>query len=173
MRPGTTTDAVLHSTDWFPTLLDLAGIRRKSTSCLDGRSIAAAIRGEAEFCDDGERFWQWTRYTPTAGSNAAMRKDQWKLVFPAIASTLEFAHSDQLIDEAIKAHPERFPHVINKPVPDYGDLTPLDPQLFDLRVDPGERIDISAQHPGLVRSMSARLASWYEEVEMERRSITE
>jgi len=173
VRPGTTSDAFLHSTDWFPTLLDLAGIRRRSTAPLDGRSVAASIRGDAPLGDDGERFWQWTRYAPTARSNAAMRKNHWKLVFPAIEGTLGVEQRDQRIDEEIKAHPERFTRVRNESVPDYVDLVHPAPQLFDLHSDPGEQVDLADRHPELVRSMSARLASWFEEVEAERRSITD
>ena len=33
-------------------------------------------------------------------------------------------------------------------------------QLYDLRVDPGERTDLSARHPDLVRELEGELARW-------------
>ena len=172
LRTGLTSDAFVHSSDWLPTLLDMAGIERRGTLPLDGRSLAEGIVGDGVISDDRERFWQWTRYAPTPRSNAAMREGQWKLVLPAIAHTIGFEPEDQAIDEAIKARPEDFVGVRNEPIPDYSSLELPMPMLFDLTADPGESTDLAAAHPQRVARMSARLAAWFEDVEAERREAT-
>ncbi|HEV7299628.1 MAG TPA: sulfatase [Tepidisphaeraceae bacterium] len=47
VAPGTTSRAVVTSPDFFPTLLDLAGLPQRPEVHVDGHTFAAALRGEA------------------------------------------------------------------------------------------------------------------------------
>lgn len=166
---GTHTSDFIHTTDWLPTILDLVGDRASGLP-LDGCSQRAVLLGDGN-ADVLDRFWQWNRYVPVDRSNAAMRRGDWKLVFPAIAGTLDLLPSDHVIDERVKSHPEEFTEIRNEPLPSFEALEPHQPQLFNVAQDPGERSDVSAAHPGLVREMTAALAAWFESIETERRSI--
>ena len=49
--------------------------------------------------------------------------------------------------------------IINRPPPDSTGSTPW--RLYDLSIDPGEKNDIAAEHPGLVAELVAELeANW-------------
>jgi choline-sulfatase len=57
IRPGTRIHPVVHSVDVFPTVLDLAGIRRPHTAdALAGRSLAPLLRGAVPTIDDAPVF---------------------------------------------------------------------------------------------------------------------
>ena len=47
------------------------------------------------------------------------------------------------------------------------------PQLFDLKYDPFERVDLAAAHPERVSRMTSELAAWFEDVELDRRRAIE
>lgn len=171
VEAGGQTDAFVHSTDWAPTLLQIAGTRRRSRLPLDGRPITDVLDGGAS--DDGPRFWQWTRYRPLLASNAAIRDGDWKLVHPALGETLGLEPADQRADELIKRHPEEFPDAVDEPQPDYSWLeSPTTPLLFNLSRDPGETTNLADAEPQRVKVMEARLAAWFEEVETERKQIS-
>lgn len=165
---GSESSAFVHAMDWFPTILDV--LDQPTSARLDGRSLAPALVGEG-VVEDVDRYWQWTRYVPDGRSNAAMRRGGWKLVLPPIDGTLTLEARDQECDERIKRHPEEFSEPINSPIPDYGELAPKKPLLFNLDDDPRETRDLSSNHPSLVSEMVSSLESWFESVESERRSI--
>lgn len=169
IEAGTSSDAFIHASDWLPTLMDLTGVRRRALAPLDGRSVAAGITGGSALEDGVERFWHWTRYEPDPRSNAAIRVGALKLVMPAITQTLEVHPLDQARDQEIKVNPERFVDIGNTRIPRQPAFEPPAPMLFDLSVDPEERNDLADQRPTTVANMSARLASWFEGVERERR----
>ena len=75
---------MVHFTDWFPTILSMAGVRPPPGMLpLDGRDILPVMRGEShKVCT--RRFWQWNRLEPVGSCNAAMRDGDWKLVRPEI-----------------------------------------------------------------------------------------
>lgn len=62
VEPGVT-DALVDSTDFLPTLLDLAGEPLPGEGELDGVSFASVLRGESE----GEREWVYCFYDPRPG----------------------------------------------------------------------------------------------------------
>jgi arylsulfatase A-like enzyme len=45
-KPTATTDAIIQSTDFFPTFAELAGAKLPEKTILDGRSFAPQLRGE-------------------------------------------------------------------------------------------------------------------------------
>ncbi len=162
-------DDLVHFVDWMPTLLEVAGARHAGPA-LDGRSILGSLRGErAE--SNPPRFWQWTRYRPVVDSNAAMRDGDWKLVWPGWGTTLDVLQSDLDTDAALKyadAPPEKLD---DSPTPTFERPDDLAPLLFDLGADPGETTDLAAEHPDRVRSMTAAIADWFDDVERSRLTV--
>ncbi len=130
--------AVVHFTDFFPTLLELAGVARPAKGRpIDGVSFVPVLRGTTDRIDV-PRFWQWNRAEPNYTHNAALRDGPWKLVRPFVS------RADLKGDSTARA------------------------VLYHLPTDPGETIDVSAQHPERFARMQAALAKWSAEVERER-----
>ena len=73
------TEAPVTSTDFYPTLLELAGLRTRPEQHVDGRSLVPLLRGE-QF-DRGPMFWHYPHYGNQGGApGAAIRDGNWKLI---------------------------------------------------------------------------------------------
>jgi len=165
---GRTLDALVHFTDWLPTLLGVAGGEVPRDRVLDGVDVLPLLQGErGQVCD--RRFWQWNRYTPHGECNAAMRDGPWKLVRPAIDELMQVTKADWDMDVAAKFDRANHREISRDSLPEPPSVAALPSQLFDLARDPGETVDLAAQEPERVRRMEAELARWFEEVELERR----
>jgi len=169
---GKVVDGFVHFTDWLPTLAAAAGAALPEDGRpLDGRDVGALLGGRPDEVEP-VRFWQNNRYTPRAESNAAMRDGPWKLVRPAIPSTMQVTDADRLADRALNANePGRMAEVDQSLLPDPGPLEAQKPLLFHLPTDPFEQTDVAAEHPERVRRMSDALDDWFAEVEAERARI--
>jgi arylsulfatase A-like enzyme len=80
IKPNTTSDAVICSIDYHPTLIELAGIKPQPNQQFDGISFVPALEGkplrrEAIFC-------HFPHYTPATGAIPAtwVRRGDWKLI---------------------------------------------------------------------------------------------
>lgn len=74
---GSVNETVVSSVDFFPTLLDLCGV--KFAPAVDGRSFAAALRGVE--LDRGPIYWHYPHYGNQGGlPSAAVRDGDWKLI---------------------------------------------------------------------------------------------
>ncbi len=165
-------DAMVHFTDWLPTLLAAAGVAPAYELALDGVNVLPVLQGErAQVCD--RRFWQWNRYTPVGTCNAAMRDGRWKLVRPGIAAAMALADADLAMDIDAKYRPDAYTDVVALPDPERTISPPTPAQLFDLARDPLEQHDLAAAEPERAAGMERELARWFEEVERERRAIAE
>jgi len=164
-------DALVHFTDWLPTLAAAAGAVVPEV-VLDGVNVLPLLQGEAAQVPD-VRFWQWNRYQPVAHSNAAMRDGRWKLVRPAIATTMHVTPADLAIDIDSKNRPEAYADILRASEPP-GDIGPsLPAQLFDIDADPGEAHDLAAVEPARVARMDAELSTWFAAVEADRVRIAD
>jgi arylsulfatase A-like enzyme len=79
-KPGSSTDAPFISNDFYPTLLELAGLPSRKQQHLDGVSFADVLRGK-RLEQARPLFWHYPHYhgsTWTPG--AAMREGDWKLI---------------------------------------------------------------------------------------------
>jgi len=161
VRPGAVSHEMCHFCDWLPTLCDLAAIDRPAGGLpLDGRSIAPTLLGGGKV-DYPARYWQWNRFVPVWGCNAAMRDGDWKLVIPAVARFLEITDEDRRIDELAKTE---LTGVVERRQVDRGLPDEPTPVLYHLGSDPLEQNDLSSRRPDRVSSMTAELERWFIEV---------
>ena len=162
-------DAMVHLTDWMPTLLAMAGIGLPPEHLpMDGWNVLPVLRGEGGKVNP-RRFWQWNRYFPYIGSNAAMRDGDWKLVRQRAPQTYRDA-IDGPMDQRHRESPESFPAIV--PAPPRSDFSygpPSPAELYNLRDDPAEQYNLAGQDPGRVARMVQDLEAWFEDVEADRR----
>ena len=78
-EPGSVCSVPVVSTDFYPTLLDMAGIPLRPEQHRDGVSIAALCRGGTAL-DRPAIFWHHPHYSTTAVPASAIRQGDWKLV---------------------------------------------------------------------------------------------
>ncbi len=68
------------STDFYPTMLDIAGVDLKPEQHLDGRSLAPLLKGEAAI-DRDALFWHYPHYSNQGGfPGGAVRQGDLKLI---------------------------------------------------------------------------------------------
>jgi len=176
-------DDLTHFTDWLPTLITLTGASRVDGPAFDGHDLSPKLLG-GEVNLEPRRFWQWNFYEPNIGTNAAMRDGNWKLVRPMIKGTRFFSKElyvseederrTQAFVEADQRH-KKDPLSVSEllPVPRVNLPPPETPELYDLSIDPGEENDLAAKFPDRVSNMLGQLETWFEEVEAERRTISD
>ena len=74
---GSSTDTPILSTDYFPTMLSMAGLAPRS---VDGISFAATLRGES-MNESRDFFWHYPHYSNSGGPpSSAIRSGAWKLI---------------------------------------------------------------------------------------------
>jgi arylsulfatase A len=162
---------MVHFSDWFPTLLAMAGLEPPRGVKLDGTDVLPVLRGEkGKACT--RRFWQWNRYTPLATCNAAMRDGDWKLVRPSIREAMRAPCCDPWLRISMY-EPERILRdgLLREPEPPRDVPPPPPAELFHLADDPLEQANLADQHPDRARRMLRELEAWFEEVEAERATI--
>ncbi|MDR1959400.1 MAG: sulfatase [Planctomycetaceae bacterium] len=80
IKPDTVSDVPVISTDFYPTLLDLAGLPQQPEQHLDGVSFAALLRGE-KTQPLRPLFWHYPHYSNQGGfPSSAVRLGDWKLI---------------------------------------------------------------------------------------------
>ncbi len=163
---GRSVDTPVHGCDWLPTMLAATGIGTiADAKPLDGANLLPLLTGGPPG-DLAERplFFQRTRYTPVAHSNAAVRQGRWKLFWPPIPPTVvkdgtrdNFSYHRGLTH----AHWEM---PLDVELPDYTGVVAAAPQLYDLESDPGESRDLAADHPDTVARLATTYDRWFAEV---------
>ena len=79
-QPGTTCDSPVISTDFYPTLLQLAGQPLKPEQHLDGESFLPMLKGETT-PRSKPLYWHYPHYSNQGGSPyGAVRDGEWKLI---------------------------------------------------------------------------------------------
>jgi arylsulfatase A-like enzyme len=77
--PGQTSDTVMTSPDFYPTLLELAGLPLLPKQHLDGVSLVKSLRGGKQ--ERGPIFWHYPHYGNQGGAPCgAVRDGDWKLI---------------------------------------------------------------------------------------------
>ncbi len=80
-KPGSVSNIPVISTDFYPTLLELAGLDRLPKQHVDGVSIVPALKnGDAEL-DREAIYWHYPHNSPQGGTpSGAVRVGDWKLI---------------------------------------------------------------------------------------------
>jgi arylsulfatase A-like enzyme len=136
VKPGTSSDALLQSVDWYPTLLSMCGIRPRPGLKLDGVDQTPALLGRAAPRD--RVFCHFPHGGPNQAANipgflpaSYVRRGDWKLI-------RFFADNDDGSD--------RF-------------------ELFNLRDDVGERKNLASDNPALVRDLNELITGFLQDTE--------
>lgn len=124
---GLVSPALAGNLDLLPTLAELAGARRPRAET-DGVSLVPVLRGEAVSAREDFLYFYGDRLE-------AVRRGKWKLHLPRASRSYE--GQPRGLDGA--------------PGPVVTVNLPL--ALYDLEADPGERHDVSAQHPDIVEAL--------------------
>ncbi len=78
-KANSSSDQYVSSVDFFPTILQIAGIELPSDVTLDGMSFAPVLEGKE--IDRGAIYWHYPHYGNQGGSpSAAIREGDWKLI---------------------------------------------------------------------------------------------
>lgn len=164
---------MVHGADWVPTILAMAGVQLPADNLpLDGINVLPVLRGESGQTIT-KRCWQWNRYAPVCDCNAAIRDGDWKLVRPWRDRCGDVP--DNQWNHISMFGPEHFIHngIFQPPYPTV-QLGPTQPPLlFNIRNDPYESNDLAAADPDRVARLGRELDNWFEDVERDRRSITD
>ena len=79
IKAGSTSDVPAIGTDFYPTMLDLAGLPAKPQAHLDGTSLAKVLTGESKTLKRDSLYWHYPHYHRTT-PYGAIRKGDWKLI---------------------------------------------------------------------------------------------
>ena len=97
VRSGTTSDVPILSTDFFPTMIELAELAPRT---VDGTSFVTALSG-AESLKRRDLFWHYPHYGNQGGSpGSAIRSGPWKLIRFYEDGREELYHLEQDVSEA-------------------------------------------------------------------------
>jgi arylsulfatase A-like enzyme len=130
-KPGTVSDALLQSVDWYPTLLNLCGLQPHRGQTFDGVDQTSALLGQRAvrdrvFCHFPHGSARAAKDIPGFMPSAYVRKNDWKLI-------RFFADNNDGSD--------RF-------------------ELYNLKNDVGEARDLAAADPERVRELNGLLTGF-------------
>ena len=78
-QPGSTCDTPVTSTDFYPTLLELAGLPLRPQQHVDGMSLVPLLKGDS--LARGPLFWHYPHYGNQGGApGGVVREGDWKLI---------------------------------------------------------------------------------------------
>lgn len=76
---GTVSSEPTTTPDWYPTLLEVAGLPLDPAQHVDGKSLLPLLRGARD--ERGAIFWHYPHYSNQGGTPAAAVRDgDWKLI---------------------------------------------------------------------------------------------
>lgn len=79
-RPGSVCDAPVITPDFYPTLLEIAGLKPARGQVVDGMSLVPLLRGRGAIRRDA-LFWHYPHYHPGGATPyGAIREGDWRLV---------------------------------------------------------------------------------------------
>jgi arylsulfatase len=142
IRPGSISDALINGTDVLPTLCELAGARVPTDRVIDGASFAGALAGRPV----ARRIPAvWTFPIPyTFMPPLAMREDNYVLA-------AWFAPKDRA---------EKWIDYIKR-------AKPVDYELYDVRADPGQTVNLVSREPERLQRMAAELDTTWRGIQAE------
>ncbi len=138
-----TVDLIASQTDIMPTLLEAAGIQLTRKIKFDGVSLMPLLTGEIAPEDWSDRtiiLQGYPEAKPQIRRCFMVRNQRYKLVQ---------AYGNKFID-----------NITDQRIPENN----FKYELFEIEKDPGEKYDISSQHPDLVRKMIRQYEDWFADV---------
>ena len=115
VNPGTKNQNYLIIEDFFPTILEIAGINEYTTvQTIDGQSFVPMLRGEAISTKDRPLFWHfpnvWGPTGPGIGAFSVVRQGDWKLAYFHFDQRYELYNLAEDIGEStnlVEQYPEK------------------------------------------------------------------
>ncbi len=81
IKPGAVCCTPVISTDFYPTILEMAGVPLKPEQHVDGLSIAPLLKDADARLDRDTLYWHYPHYSPQGGTpSGAIRTGDWKLI---------------------------------------------------------------------------------------------
>ncbi len=164
--PGRTLATPIHGCDWLPTLYGLTGSPPPhGARPFDGVDIMPLLRGQpAPSLGSRVLPFQKNRYMPVAHSDAAIRRGEWKLVWPGIPATMkkDAARDNPSYERGILNPHWEMP--LDTELADFADVKTDKPRLFNLSDDPAERHDLAGERPALAAELSGAYDAWFGDV---------
>ncbi len=78
--PNSETDVPANGIDWYPTLLDLAGVPVPKQQQVDGVSLVPVLKGKT--INERPLFWHYPHYGNQGGDpSSIIMEDEWKLIY--------------------------------------------------------------------------------------------
>jgi len=100
VRPGSVCPVPVISMDFYPTLLEMAGLPLRPEQHRDGRSLVPLLKGAPEL-DREALYWSYPHYNIQGGQpGAAIRCGQWKLIEWYEEKRIELYQLSEDIEEA-------------------------------------------------------------------------
>lgn len=79
-KAGSVTDVPASGIDWYPTLLELAGVSIPAEQAVDGVSLVPVLKGES--IEDRPLFWHYPHYGNQGGEpSSILMENDWKLIY--------------------------------------------------------------------------------------------
>ena len=80
-KPDSLCGVPVTSTDFFPTMLTMAGLPQRPEAHCDGVDLSPILRGQAESLDREAIFWHYPHYGNQGGTpGCSVRSGEWKLI---------------------------------------------------------------------------------------------
>lgn len=143
-KTGYTNDELIHAVDWFPTILEAAGVKAEDT--IDGVSqlqtiISGASSQRTEFVYNIDELW----------NRSAIRMGDYKLIVGNAG-----AFNDWYLPPEVAQSSQQ--HNASADLPDFQQMP--EEMLFNVREDPTERNDLAEKEPQTLQRLKDRLAFW-------------
>jgi arylsulfatase A len=140
IKPGTVSEQQVHVTDFYPTLVEIAGGTIPEGHVVDGINLLPVLTNEKNQIERGYMYWYMPLYDPQWGAvpAAVVRKGDFKLI--------EFFGDYIDLDQDSKY------------------ITEGRVELYNLKEDIGETIDLSGELLDLTAEMQAELHRWINEM---------
>lgn len=112
IKPGSVCSQPVISTDFYPTLLEMAGLAPRPDQHVDGKNLVPLLRGRN--LERGPLFWHYPHYGNQGGSpGSAVRDGRWKLIHWYEGNRLELYDLETDIGETVNLA-ERQPDVVKR-----------------------------------------------------------